>query len=236
MILNISAIITLVAAALITATVFEALPAGLEEARLFVALAIFFGAGLIAESVGLAPRVFFLVPVWMAALIVFAVQIYERYGVVGVIGVVVGGAALQGLMMIVGAFHDRRRERRDLARRLRSVDLGGLNPAYDQAWDTVHEAILAPRVTPWTRELLAHDHRVAALVQRWLSDGRPRLPIADRLERLVAAYAEGAAAPDKVDAAALGRESAWLQAVIRDRDALARAAAQGRPAQERAGS
>lgn len=218
LIINVSAIITLVVALLITATVFEALPAGVEQARLFIGLGITFVTGLIAEVIGLAPRLFFLVPVWMAALIIMGVQIYERHGALGLLGVLVGGAALQALMLVVGALHERRRERRDLARRLRSVDLRGLNPAYDQAWDAVHEAVLAPRVTPWTRELLEHDHRVAELVERWLSD---RLP-GDRLRRLVAAYAEGATAPDKVDAAALRRESEWLQATIRNRDALAR--------------
>jgi hypothetical protein len=220
MIINISAIITLVVAALISATVFETLPAGAEDARMFTALGVTFIAGLIAELIGLGPRLFYLIPLWMAALIMLGVQIHERHGILGILAVLVGGAALQGLMFVVAAFHERRRERRDLDKRLRSVDLRHLNPTYDQAWDILHEAVLVPRVTPWTRELLEHDHRVAALVERWLTERHPGLPGGDRLRRLVATYAEGAAAPGKLAAPALRTESEWLQAMIRNRDTL----------------
>jgi hypothetical protein len=219
--LNITAIVTLVAAALISATVFELLPAGAEEARMFTALGITFIAGVIAELIGLAPRLLYLIPLWMAALIMLGVQIHERHGILGVLGALVGGAALQALMIVVARFHERRRERRDLDKRLRSVDLRHLNPAYDQAWDIVHEAVLVPRVTPWTRELLAHDHKVAALVERWLTDRHPGLPAGDRLRRLVAAFEAGAAAPGKAAALGLRKESEWLQALIRNRDSLA---------------
>lgn len=152
------------------------------------------------------------------------VGIYERHGVLGVLALLVGGAALQALMIVVARLHERRRERRDLGVRLRGADLRHLNPGFDQAWDILHEAVLVPRVTPWTRELLAHDGRVAALVERWLEDRHPGHAAGERLRRLVAAFEEGATAPDKVAAPSLRKESEWLQALIRDRDALARKA------------
>lgn len=220
MIINIPAIITLVLAVLISETLFATIPASAEEKRIFLTLGITFILALITELIGLAPRLFYLMPLWMAALILLGIEVHARYGVPGIVGLLVGGAALQALMFVVAAFHERRRERRDLSRSLRSVDLRGLNPAYDQAWDALHEAVFTPRVIPWTRELLEHDHKVAACVERWLAARYSDFPGADRLRRLVVAYAEGAASPEKVNAAALRHESEWLQSIIRNRESL----------------
>ena len=134
----------------------------------------------------------------------------------------VGDEIVRALDDLVREAHERRRERKELGRRLREIDLRGLNPGYDQAWDQLHEAILIPEATPWTRELLQHQARVAGLVQRWIGDGIPEPRL---LERAVTVFTEGAEDPSKVDAGKLREQSAWLQSVIRNRDGLAKKAA-----------
>ncbi|MEZ4383140.1 MAG: hypothetical protein R3A79_17565 [Nannocystaceae bacterium] len=221
MIINLMGILTLVAAGLIAAMAFEAAPSLVGDARVIAAAGIVFATSVVAELLGMPARVLFVVPMWMAALALVGVYVYEFYGALGIVGVVVGAVALQALMMLVGAMYERREERREFVRRLREIDLRGLNPAYDQAWDALHEAILIPRVTPWTRELLVHQHRVATLVQAWIGD---QIPEPRLLERAVKAFEAGAADPSKVDADKLRAESERLQAVIRNREGLARKA------------
>jgi hypothetical protein len=219
MIINLMGILTLIAAGLIAVMAFEAFPSLVGDARVIAAAGIVFATSVIAEVIGLPPRLLFIVPMWMAALVAVGVYVHESYGALGVVGLVVGAVALQALMMVIGAIHERRAERKDIVVRLRKIDLRGLNPAYDQAWDALHEAIMIPRVTPWTRDLLVHQHRVATMVQRWIGD---RIPEPRLLERAVRAFEAGAADPAKVDADELRAHSEWLQAVIRNREALAR--------------
>ncbi|MCA9638472.1 MAG: hypothetical protein KC420_20730, partial [Myxococcales bacterium] len=67
-IINLSAILTLLAALLIGAMVFEVLPDLSGDARMVAGGAVLFFTSLIAETIGLAPRVFLLIPPWMVAL------------------------------------------------------------------------------------------------------------------------------------------------------------------------
>ncbi len=220
--INLMGVLALIASGLITTMVFEALPSITDDGRLLVAAAVTCATSLLFESAGMPPRVFYVVPLWLAALIVVGVDAYERYGLRGIAALLVGAVILVGFMREVGALHESRRERKAIAQRLAETDLNGLNPDFDQAWDAVHEAIIIPRVTPWTGELLAHQHRVATLVERWIGD---RIPEPRLLKRAVLAFGAGAADPTNADADQLRQESAWLQSVIRNRDALARKAA-----------
>ena len=216
--INLMGIVTLVVAVLIGATFFAAVPLT-GDLRLVASAVILFGTSVLAEVVGVQPRVLFFVPLWMAALIGIGVYVHDHHGALGIVALVVGAVALQALMLLIGAVHMRRRERKELAQRLRSVDLNGLNPAYDQAWETLHEAILIPKVTPWTAELLQHQRKVGELLLSWVE---AQIPEPRLLRRAVLAFAEGALDPAKVDADKLRQESAWMQSLIINRDALAK--------------
>jgi hypothetical protein len=223
-VINIAAIITLVAVALVAAITNNLMPAIDVQVRVLLITVV---SSFAAEGLGFAPRVLWIVPLWLAALAFLGIHIYEQYGVLGVIGVVVAAAILLALTILLGKFHERRRERRTLAERLRTTDLRGLNPIYDQAWDTVHEAILQPRFTPWTKEICEHNRKVAELVVAWLLDKRPPAARAERLRAVVEVFASAAADPSQVEASKLAHESAWLMAMIRNRDSLDRAELDG---------
>jgi hypothetical protein len=218
-VIDLAAILTLVAVALVTASINHFVPAIDVSVRVSVITVV---AGLAAEGLGFAPRVLWVVPLWLAGLAYLGIHIYEEYGLIGVLGVVLAGAILLALTIIVSRLHERRRERRTLANRLRISSLGGLNPHYDQAWDILHEAILHPRTTPWTKEICEHNCKVAELAAAWLLEKRPPAARAERLRVVVEAFASAAADPSQVDASTLGRESDWLQSMIRNRDSLDR--------------
>lgn len=220
-----SALATLAAAALITMFGESIAPADDIAIRVYV---ITFVTSLLVEMIGLAPRILWVVPLWLVALAMFGVHIYTEHGVLGVAGVVLAGAVLLVLTILVGRFHTRRRERRDLAKAMRSVDIRGLNPIYDQAWETLHEAVLCPRETAWTKELCAHNRKVAQIAAPWLLDRNPTPARAKRLQQLDEVFVAGLADPSD-DEALLGRESDWLQAMIRDRDSLDREEVQTEP-------
>ncbi len=217
--INFMGILTLLVAVLIGATLFEVFPALGGDARIAVGALVLFATSLLAELVGVQPRVLFLVPLWLAALVAIGVYVHDHHGVLAVVGLVACAIALQGLMMVIGAYHERRRERRELGQRLQEIDLGGLNPAFDQAWETLSESILIPRVTPWTGELLKNNRRSAELLLAWMEG---RIPEPRLLRRAVLAFAEGALEPAKVDADKLRQEAERMRSMILHRDALAK--------------
>lgn len=219
-----SALATLAAVALIVMIGENIAPAADIQVRVYVVAVV---TSLLAETIGLAPRVLWLVPLWLVALALLGVHVYAEYGVLGVVAVVIAAALLLVFTILIGRFHMRRRERRDLAKAMANVDLAGLNPNYDQAWDTLHEAVLCPRETPWTTQLSEHNRKVAALAVPWLLDRSPTPAIAERLRGLVDLFARGAADPASVEEGRLSSASSWLQAMIRNRDALDRMEAGG---------
>ena len=97
MIINLMGILTLVAAGLIAAMAFEAAPSLVGDARVIAAAGIVFATSVVAELLGMPARVLFVVPMWMAALALVGVYVYEFYGALGIVGVVVGAVALQAL-------------------------------------------------------------------------------------------------------------------------------------------
>lgn len=214
-----SALATLVAVGLIAAIGESILPATHIEVRIYVITIV---TSLFAEGLGFAPRVLWLVPLWAAALTLLGAHIYVQYGVLGVVAVVLVAAVLLAFTIFMGRMHERRRERKDLANKVRTSDLRGLNPIYDQAWDTLHEAVLCPRETEWTKALCEHNLKVARIAVPWLLDRNPPSEVARRLQRVIDTFAAAAADPASVSAGDLTGASSFLQDMIRSRDLLHR--------------
>lgn len=219
MVINFSAIGTLAAIILITAIGEGVAPAVNLPVRVFVVTIV---TSLLAETIGLAPRVFWVVPLWLVGLTFLGVHVYVEYGVIGVVVVVLAAAVLLAFTIVIGNFHMRRKERRDLAQKISTADLAGLNPIYDQAWDTLHDAVLCPSETSWSEELCRHNYKVARIAVPWLLARNPTARRVERLRQIVEDFSASGQSLDSVAEDQLSSDASWLQAMIRDRDALDR--------------